>query len=97
MTHAFSHSACYNANTAKCAATSEAEQAESMGKHGPIKPSTYEMRPDAIDTELAVPSCKLIFSRCEPFHPKKLPPGAGNTANKPTYTPTSEFANIERY
>ena len=56
MTHALSHSACYNPATAKCAATKEAEQAESIGKHGPVSPSTYEMRPDAIDTELAVPS-----------------------------------------
>ena len=55
-THPYSHSPDLNAAADRCAATSEAEHAESTGKQGPASPSTYEMRPDAIDMELAVPS-----------------------------------------
>eukprot|EP00964_Phaeocystis_antarctica_P022785 scaffold12688_cov74-Phaeocystis_antarctica.AAC.4 len=53
------HSRACRLPTEECSATSEAEQAVSMARHGPCSPSTYERRPEAIESEEAVAAYTL--------------------------------------
>ena len=54
-TQALEHSASYRALLATWSATRDAEHAVSTGKHGPVSPSVYEMRPEATAMEVDVP------------------------------------------
>ena len=89
-THPCLHSAVLSAVAAKCAATREAEHAESTGKQGPVSPSTYEMRPDAIDMEFVVPSYSDVLSLYAAHFVVVRLPWLGSSANRPTNTPTGE-------
>ena len=55
-TQARGHSASYRPLLATWSATRDAEHAVSTGKHGPVNPSVYEMRPEATAMEVDVPA-----------------------------------------
>ena len=81
--HAMSHSTRLRSAHATCNATSDEEQAESIGKQGPVKPSVYEIRPEAIDVAFAVP----CYTRTDCVRDARcLAPSI--ILKTPTYTPT---------
>ena len=79
------------AEAARCAATSDDEQAVSVVKHGPVSPSVYDRRPDNTESASAVAVNADSAEEASPLPLASVVPPLA-----PRKKPTGAFASIER-